>query len=265
MNVEAQTAPKPSSERQWWLRTLAVFQTPRPVFAALRDPSPREAEAREEPILAIIILAGISLMLLAPETGRILDDTLVDNSKAVLAVSIFLSGAVSGTFAYWIGGALLYLGLRGAGSQGTYRRARHILAFAAVPTVLGAAARLACPAHRLRHRLVPNRRGRPRRRAAPVRPGRGRVHPLVGRAPRLRDLGGRALAGSARRRRRRAADPRHPRLHRRARDSAVEPLRNAASSSSGIAYVCSSVGNTPERTSPAKRSSASWISPPISA
>ena len=136
MNAEAPTAPQPSPERQWWLRTLAVFQTPRPVFAALRDPSPREAEAREEPILAIIILAGISLMLLAPETGRILDDTLVDNSKAVLAVSIFLSGAVSGTFAYWIGGALLYLGLRGAGSQGTYRRARHVLAFAAVPTVL---------------------------------------------------------------------------------------------------------------------------------
>jgi len=39
--------------------------------------------------------------------------------------------------AYWIGGALLYVGLRGAGSEGGYRRARHILAFAAVPTVLG--------------------------------------------------------------------------------------------------------------------------------
>jgi hypothetical protein len=136
VNAEAQTVPESSPERQWWLRTLAVFQSPRPVFAALRDPSPREAEAREEPILAIIILAGISVMLLAPESGRILDDSLVDNSKAVLAVSIFLSGSISGALAYWIGGALVYLGLRGAGSEGTYRRARHILAFAAVPTVL---------------------------------------------------------------------------------------------------------------------------------
>lgn len=136
MNAEAQTAAQPSPEKQWWLRTLAIFQAPRPVFAALRDPSPRQAEAREEPILAIIILAGISVMLLAPETGRILDDAIIDDSTAVLAVSIFLSGAVSGTLAYWIGGALLYLGLRGAGSEGAYRRARHILAFAAAPTVL---------------------------------------------------------------------------------------------------------------------------------
>ena len=50
---------------------------------------------------------------------------------------VFLTGALYGAFAYWIGGAFLYVGLRGAGSQGSYRRARHILAFAAVPTVLG--------------------------------------------------------------------------------------------------------------------------------
>ena len=52
-----------SQGREWWLRTLAVFQSPRPVFAALRDASPREAEARQEPILAIVFLAGIAAML----------------------------------------------------------------------------------------------------------------------------------------------------------------------------------------------------------
>lgn len=137
MNAEAQPVPEQSPEKRWWLRTLAVCQAPRPVFAALRDPSPREAEAREEPILAVIILAGIAAILLAPETGRLLDESLVDDSIAVLAVLVFLTGAIYGAFAYWIGGAFLYVGMRGAGSQGTYRRARHILAFAAVPTVLG--------------------------------------------------------------------------------------------------------------------------------
>jgi hypothetical protein len=137
VNAEAQPAPKESPEKRWWLRTLAVFQSPRPVFAALRDPSPREAEARQEPILAIVVLAGIAAILLAPETGKLLDERLVDDSVAVLAVLVFLTGAIYGFAAYWIGGALLYLGLRGAGSEGSYQRARHVLAFAAVPTVLG--------------------------------------------------------------------------------------------------------------------------------
>ncbi len=137
MNAEAPTAAKPSLERQWWLRTLAVFQSPRPVFAALRDESRREMEAREEPVLALILLAGIAGILLVPETGRLLDDPLADDSGAVLAVLIFLTGAIYGIATYWFGGGLLYVGLRGAGSSGSYRRARHVLAFAAAPTILG--------------------------------------------------------------------------------------------------------------------------------
>jgi hypothetical protein len=137
VNAQAPPVSDQSPERRWWLRALAVFQSPRPVFAALRDESPREAEAREEPILAVIILAGIAAILLAPETGRLLDEDLVGDSIAVLAVLIFLTGAIYGVFAYWIGGAFLYIGVRGAGSRGSYRRARHILTFAAIPTVLG--------------------------------------------------------------------------------------------------------------------------------
>jgi Yip1 domain len=137
VTAEVPTAPKDSPEKRWWLRTLAVCQSPRPVFAALRDESKREMEAREEPILAVVILAGIAAILLAPETGRLLDESLVDDSIAVLAVLVFLTGAIYGAFAYWVGGGFLHVGLRGAGSKGSYRRARHILAFAAVPTVLG--------------------------------------------------------------------------------------------------------------------------------
>ena len=137
MHAEAPTAAEPSREKQWWLRTLAIFQSPRHVFAALRDESKADMEAREEPVLALIVLAGIAAILLVPETGRLLDDPLADDSGAVLAVLIFLTGAIYGIATYWLGGGLLYVGLRGAGSSGSYRRARHVLAFAAAPTILG--------------------------------------------------------------------------------------------------------------------------------
>jgi hypothetical protein len=136
MNVEAPTA-QASPQRQWWLRALAIFQSPRPVFAALRDESRQDMEAREEPVLAIILLAGIAGVLMASGSGGLLDDELVDDSAAVLAVLVFLSGAIYGIATYWIGGAALYVGMRGAGSRGSYRRARHVLAFAALPLVLG--------------------------------------------------------------------------------------------------------------------------------
>ena len=136
MNAEAPTAHA-SPQKQWWLRALAIFQSPRPVFAALRDESRRDMEAREEPVLAIILLAGIAGVLMASGSGRLLDEDLVDDSAAVLAVLVFLSGAIYGIATYWIGGAALYVGMRGAGSRGSYRRARHVLAFSALPLVLG--------------------------------------------------------------------------------------------------------------------------------
>ena len=137
MDAQAPTAAKPSPDREWWLRTLAIFQSPRAVFEALRDDSKEQAEARQEPVLALVLLAGLAGVLLAPSTGRLLDEQLVDNSFAVLAVLLFLTGALYGAATYWIGGAALFVGLKGAGSQGSYRRARHVLAFAAAPLLLG--------------------------------------------------------------------------------------------------------------------------------
>jgi hypothetical protein len=137
VGAEAQPVPKPSPDREWWLRTLAIFQSPRAVFEALRDESKEQAEARQEPVLALVLLAGLAAVLLAPSTGRLLDEELVDNSVAVLAVLLFLTGAIYGATTYWIGGAALFVGLKGAGSQGSYRRARQLLAFAASPLVLG--------------------------------------------------------------------------------------------------------------------------------
>ena len=137
MDAEAPTAADHSADREWWLRTLAIFQSPRVVFEALRDESKDQVEARQEPVLALVLLAGLAAVLVAPSTGRLLDEELVDNSAAVLAVLLFLTGAIYGAATYWIGGAALYIGLKGAGSRGSYRRARQLLAFAAAPLVLG--------------------------------------------------------------------------------------------------------------------------------
>lgn len=136
MTDTAERAGQMSAERAWWLRTLAVFQSPRAVFAALRDDSKEQAEARQEPVLALVILGGIAGVLLARSTGRLLDQDLVDNSLLVVAVLIFLTGGMYGAATYWLAGGLLHAGIRGAGSRGSYRRSRHILAFAAAPLVL---------------------------------------------------------------------------------------------------------------------------------
>jgi hypothetical protein len=132
-----ETSERDSLDREWWLRTLAVFQAPRAVFAALRNDAPEDIEARAEPVLALVLLAGMAGVLLAPSTGRLLDESIVDNSMAVVAVLVFVTGALYGTATYWLGGAALFIGLRAAGATGSYLRARHILAFASAPLVLG--------------------------------------------------------------------------------------------------------------------------------
>ena len=226
-------------------------------------------EAREEPVLALILLAGIAGILLVPETGRLLDDPLADDSGAVLAVLIFLTGAIYGIATYWFGGGLLYVGLRGAGSSGSYRRARHVLAFAAAPTILGLV--LIWPLRLAIYGTDSFRSGGEDSGTLPFLFDLAAVGFALWSLGLLdlRDLGRRALAAAAGGHLRGARRARHPRAHVSVRDSAVEPLgeplRKASSSSSGIAYVCSSAGKAPERTSAPKRSSAERMSPPMSA
>jgi hypothetical protein len=124
-----------SPEREWWLRTLAVFQSPRAVFAALRDDSEEQAAARQEPVLALILLAGVAGVLSTGPIQRLLDDPAIDD-LLVVAIVVFLAGGLYGIASYWLGGAFLHAGLRGAGGRGTFRRARHLLAFAAAPVAL---------------------------------------------------------------------------------------------------------------------------------
>jgi hypothetical protein len=132
--VSTAAEQSPSLQREWWLRTLAVFQSPRAVFAAIRDDSPRAAQARQEPITAIVMLAGIAGVLSTTIAGRLSDDPSFDGIS--VAVWAFLGGGIYALAVYWLGGALLHASGLALGSEGSYRRARHVLGYAAAPLAL---------------------------------------------------------------------------------------------------------------------------------
>jgi hypothetical protein len=120
--------------RDWWLRALLVLQRPRPVFVALRDESKQSLSDRSEPIMAIVMLAGIAGALASGTAAHLLDDP--DYDGLLIAVWAFIAGSISGLFGYFVLGGALHLGARLLGSQGTFRRNRQIVAFAAVPVAL---------------------------------------------------------------------------------------------------------------------------------
>lgn len=78
-----------------------------------------------------MLLAGMASVLSTRTAAHLLDDN--DYDGLLVAVWTFVAGGLYGVTAYWLLGALLYRGARALGSAGSYRRARHLLAFAAVP------------------------------------------------------------------------------------------------------------------------------------
>lgn len=120
--------------RDWWLRTLLVLQRPRPVFVALRNTEKADLSDRSEPVLLIVLLAGTAFVLSTHAAGTLLDDPSYD--ALLIAIWAFIAGGLYGVFGYFVFGAALHLGVRALGSQGSYRRARHVLAFAATPVAL---------------------------------------------------------------------------------------------------------------------------------
>jgi hypothetical protein len=123
-----------ANERAWLLRALLVLQSPRAVFAALRDDSEEAARARAEPIVALVWLAGIACVLATPVAGRVLDD--VEFDGLLIAVWAFLGGGLFGIAVYFAAGGVLQLAGRVLGTRGSYRRARHVLGFAVAPLAL---------------------------------------------------------------------------------------------------------------------------------
>src|SRR5579864_7411522 len=120
--------------RDWWLRALLVLSAPRAVFVALRSDDPEDLSVRSEPVLAIVLLAGIAFVLSTRTAGHLMDDP--DYDATLVAVWAFLAGALYGGIAYWLLGAVLHGASTVLGSQGSFRRARHVVAFAAVPVAL---------------------------------------------------------------------------------------------------------------------------------
>jgi hypothetical protein len=133
-DAPARAGASSSPEREWWLRTMLVLQAPRAVFRALRDDSSAAASARAEPVLLVVWLAGIASVLSTSTAAHLMDDHAYDG--LLVAVWTFLAGGLYGGFAYWAFGGALFGGMRALGSRGSYRRARHVLAFAAVPLAL---------------------------------------------------------------------------------------------------------------------------------
>jgi hypothetical protein len=121
-------------ERAWLLRAVLVLQSPRPVFAAIRDDSTETADARQEAAFAIAWLAGMSSVLATSMASRFMDNSSRD--WLVLLVWAFLAGGIYAFGLYFILGKVLHVALRELGSRGNARRARHLLAYSAAPVAL---------------------------------------------------------------------------------------------------------------------------------
>jgi hypothetical protein len=121
-------------ERLWWQNVLRVLTRPRDVFAGFREDPDEAAEARAEPVNAIVVLAGIAAVSWAPATGSLLEDPEIDS--ILVAVLLLLTGAIYGAVAYFGLGLLLRVGLATVGISEPARRGRQLLAYAAVPVAL---------------------------------------------------------------------------------------------------------------------------------
>ena len=118
----------------WWKRAPLVLLAPRPIFVALRDDSLEDNEDRQEPLAALIGLAGVAVVLVSPTFRRMLNDPSV--SVVLVPVLAFISGALYAVATYWLGGALLFGAARRLGGLGSYRRARQTIALASAPLAL---------------------------------------------------------------------------------------------------------------------------------
>ena len=120
--------------RAWWRRVPSLLTHPADVFVALRATDQQDVDARSEPLLAIMLLAGMAGIILTPAWGTLLDDESLD--WIVLAVITFIGGLFYGVAGYFLLGLAVWLGARGVGVDTAYRTARQVIGFAALPLAL---------------------------------------------------------------------------------------------------------------------------------
>jgi hypothetical protein len=118
----------------WWKRAPLVLLVPRLVFVELRDESVEAADERQEPLAALIALAGISVVLVSPAFRQMMNTGGVD---AILVVVLaFIAGVLYAVATTWLGGGLLFGAARRLGGLGSYRRARNTVELASAPLAL---------------------------------------------------------------------------------------------------------------------------------
>ncbi len=127
----ADTHESLSPSRAWWLRVPAVLVSPRSVFFALREDDPDDVGARSEPLLLVILMAGVAAVLATPTAADLLDNPEYD--ALLFAIWTFIAGGLYGVVGYFLVGFALFFGARLLGSLGDFRRARQIVGFALVP------------------------------------------------------------------------------------------------------------------------------------
>ena len=120
--------------RRWWRLTPQLLIRPTTVFAALRDDDETDVEARSEPILAIVLLAGMAGILLTPAWRTLLDEQSLD--WLVLAVVTFIGGLFYGAAGYFLLGFVVWVGARGVGVDTPARPARQLVGLAALPVAI---------------------------------------------------------------------------------------------------------------------------------
>ncbi len=120
--------------RAWWRLVARSLWRPTELFIALRDDDDVDVDARSEPILAIVIVAGMAGILLTPAWATLLDEESFD--WLVLAVVTFIGGLFYGVAGYFLLGLGVWLGARGVGIETRARVARQLVAFASLPFAL---------------------------------------------------------------------------------------------------------------------------------
>jgi len=122
------------AEREWWLRLVRVLTAPTSVFVWLRDDSAEATNARQEPITAVVFLAGVSIFLSTRTAGRLFDD--IEFDWLLVVVEAIVAGLLVAIQNFWVLGGAVYLGGRAADSAASYRQARHLTGLATTPWVL---------------------------------------------------------------------------------------------------------------------------------
>jgi len=131
-----QTQSPEAVERAWWGRLPRMLFAPAEVLSELGDESREAADARQEPLVAILFLAGIAMFVGLDSIEPPYDKFHTDFSTFNLVFEAILGGALVALSNFWLGGALIYLGTRGLGALTGYRQARHLAGLATAPFVL---------------------------------------------------------------------------------------------------------------------------------